>query len=69
MSEAPVTSGKSAVLSGVQLLELAVDRLLAESPADLPEQVALDRARTILRCTERLAAVRLAAVGDVDRRE
>ena len=69
MSEAPVADGRASALSGAQLLELAVDRLLTESSADLPEQVALDRARSVLACTERLSAVRLRAVADVDRRE
>ncbi len=64
-------SGSSAgeAASGAALLELAVTTLLAEVPAGLPEQVALDRTRTILSCTERLTAARLAAVADVDRRE
>jgi hypothetical protein len=65
MSEAGAVAG----LSGAALLELAVETLLAESPVELPEQVALDRTRTILACTERLAAARLAAIRDVDRRE
>lgn len=64
MSETPVTCGEAAVVSGVQLLELAVDRLLTEAPVDLPPQVALDRARSLLACSERLVAVRLAAVAD-----
>jgi hypothetical protein len=39
MGEGPAAPS---ALSGDALLELAVDTLLAESPAELPEQVALD---------------------------
>ena len=67
---APLNSAlPSAALSGAALLVLATERLLAECPTELPEQVALDRLRTIITCDERLQAARLAAVRDVDRRE
>jgi hypothetical protein len=61
--------GRVAALSGVELLELAVARLAAESPVELDGQIAMERLRTIIDCTERLHAARLAAIRDVDRRE
>jgi len=64
MSELPTDT-----LSGAELLMLAVESLQSEQPGELPEQVALARTRTLIECSERLNAVRLAAVRDVDRRE
>ena len=54
---------------GVELLREAVERLLAESPTDLPGPAALARLRTLLACTEQLQAVQLSAVRDLDRRQ
>lgn len=50
-------------------LREAVDRLLAQDVAGLPESVALTRAREVQRQIERLEAVRARALVDVDRRE
>ncbi len=56
-------------LSGEQLLGLAVDRLLAEVSAEFDGEQALARAGSVLLARERLSAVTLEAVRDVDRRE
>lgn len=56
-------------LSGAELLALAVDRLQAEVPVELSGPVALERLRAVILSAERLQAVRLAAVRDVDARE
>jgi len=69
MSEQPINDSDVITLSGVDLLILAVDRLLAEDPVDLPGQLALDRTRTLIQSSERLQAARLAAISDMDRRE
>jgi len=61
----PATAG----LSGAALLGVAVDRLLAELPVDLDGMTALARAGAVLVARERLAAVALAAVRDIDGRE
>lgn len=61
--------GVLTALPGGQLLTLAVDRLLGEVPAALPEQCALDRLRTMIVCGERLQAARLAAVRDAELRQ
>ena len=52
-----------------QLLVLAVDRLLAEVPVELPGPVALDRLKTLSLSLDRLTAARLAAVRDLDSRQ
>jgi hypothetical protein len=57
------------VVSPVQALGHAVDRLLAEDPVELDGATALDRARVLLMSQERLRAATLIAVRDVDCRE
>jgi hypothetical protein len=57
------------LLPAEQLLVLAVDRLLAQEPVELPGPAALSRLKTLNTSLERLAAARLAAVRDLDRRE
>ncbi len=56
-------------MPGALLLGLAVDRLLAEVPVELDGDSALARAGSVLIARERLAAVALAAVQDIDCRE
>ncbi len=58
-----------AELSGVELLRRAVQRLLSETPVELPGSVALERLRALTTGIEQLQAARLAAVRDVDARE
>jgi len=55
--------------SGVELLALAVERLLAEDPSLLAPELALGRTAALLRGRERVQAATLAAVRDVDGRE
>ena len=69
MSEGAGERHGAADLPAADLLALAVERLLAESPVELPGPVALERLRTILTCTERLKAAQLHAVRDLDLRE
>jgi hypothetical protein len=50
-------------------LRAALDAVTSAEPASLPGAVALERARVLLRESERLQAVALAALADVERRE
>jgi hypothetical protein len=69
MSEGAGRWQEARELPAAELLAVAVERLLAESPVELPGPVALERLRTILACAERLEAAQLLAVRDLDRRE
>jgi hypothetical protein len=73
MSEPVLSDDASDVTSdelpAVQALGRAVDRLLAEDPVELDGATALRRAAAVLVARERLGAVALAAIRDVDRRE
>ncbi len=71
MSESGTAVADPAVadLPGAALLGLAVDRLLAEVPVEMDGDSALARAGAVLIARERLAAVALAAVRDIDCRE
>jgi hypothetical protein len=69
MSEPVLIDDVSDELPAVQALDLVVDRLLAEDPVALDGATALDRAAAVLVARERLGAVALAAIRDVDRRE
>jgi hypothetical protein len=69
MSEPVLIDDASDELPAVQALGRAVDRLLAEDPVELDGATALRRAAAVLVARERLGAVALAAIRDVDRRE
>ena len=70
MSEGTVDhDGAASAPSGVEVLELAVRTLLAEEPVGLDGQTALDRVAAVLTARERLGAVALAAIRDVDLRQ
>lgn len=53
----------------VAALRSAIDALAAQDPRDLPGAVALQRAQELMRESERLRALSIEAVGDVDTRQ
>jgi hypothetical protein len=53
----------------VLVLRSAIDALAAQDPGELPGPVALQRARDLMRESERLRALSIEALGDVDTRQ